>query len=79
MRYGFASETERAEIVSLRCSVNGVMAKPQLSRINVGGAQPPMARCGRSGRSISPTMASLTRRPTIALSLRPTTGSMARR
>jgi N-methylhydantoinase A len=41
VRYGFASETERAEIVSLRCSVNGMMAKPQLSRINVGGAQPP--------------------------------------
>ena len=41
VRYGFASETERAEIVSLRCSVNGMMAKPQLSRINVGSAQPP--------------------------------------
>jgi N-methylhydantoinase A len=40
VRYGFASETERAEIVSLRCSVNGVMAKPQLSRIKVGSEQP---------------------------------------
>jgi N-methylhydantoinase A len=41
VRYGFASETERAEIVSLRCSVNGIMAKPQLNRINVGSAPPP--------------------------------------
>lgn len=41
VRYGFASETERAEIVSLRCSVNGVMAKPPLRRIAEGGAVPP--------------------------------------
>jgi N-methylhydantoinase A len=41
VRYGFASETERAEIVSLRCSVNGVMAKPQLSRVHAGNEKPP--------------------------------------
>jgi N-methylhydantoinase A len=43
VRYGFASETELAEIVSLRCSVNGVMAKPPLQRIAAGGAAPPAA------------------------------------
>jgi N-methylhydantoinase A len=43
VRYGFASETELAEIVSLRCSVNGVMAKPPLQRIAQGGVAPPAA------------------------------------
>ncbi|HVO15549.1 MAG TPA: hydantoinase/oxoprolinase family protein [Alphaproteobacteria bacterium] len=43
VRYGFASETELAEIVSLRCSVNGVMAKPPLRYIAAGGSVPPDA------------------------------------
>jgi N-methylhydantoinase A len=41
VRYGFAQDAERAEIVSLRCSVNGLMAKPQLQQIGVGSAAPP--------------------------------------
>jgi len=43
LRYGTSAPAERAEIVSLRSTVTGVMAKPPLERIAEGGAEPPKA------------------------------------
>ena len=43
LRYGYASEDEAAEIVSLRCSVTGLMPKPTLDRIVPGAAEPDAA------------------------------------
>ena len=63
-RYGTCAPRERAEIVSLRASVTGVMAKPPLERITAGGRRPPLAsQTGKrkawfGGRSIAtPTYA----------------------
>ena len=42
-RYGFCSDHEPAEIVSLRTSVGGAMPKPVPQRIAVGTATPPDA------------------------------------
>jgi N-methylhydantoinase A len=40
-RYGYCSEDEPAEIVSIRTSVAGVMPKPALTEIANGGSAPP--------------------------------------
>jgi N-methylhydantoinase A len=40
VHYGYASEDENAEIVSLRCSVSGLMPKPSLPRLQEGGPDP---------------------------------------
>jgi N-methylhydantoinase A len=40
VRYGFSSAAEKAEIVSLRCAVIGLMRKPPLDHIAVGPAEP---------------------------------------
>lgn len=40
-RYGYASATEQAEIVSIRTSVSGTMVKPALSHAAKGGIDPP--------------------------------------
>ena len=47
IHYGYASEDERAEIVSLRCSVTGLMPKPELPRLPEGPADP--AEAARTG------------------------------
>ncbi|MSQ18712.1 MAG: hydantoinase/oxoprolinase family protein [Betaproteobacteria bacterium] len=41
VRYGYCSEKELAEIVSIRTSVAGAMPKPALSKIATGSAAPP--------------------------------------
>jgi N-methylhydantoinase A len=43
LRYGTSAPTERAEIVSLRATVTGVMRKPTLAKIARGAAAPPKA------------------------------------
>jgi N-methylhydantoinase A len=43
LRYGTSAPAERAEIVSLRSTVTGIMAKPPLERAAAGGAEPPDA------------------------------------
>jgi N-methylhydantoinase A len=40
-RYGYCSETEQAEIVSVRASVTGALAKPELPLLAAGGEVPP--------------------------------------
>ncbi len=40
LRYGTSAPAERAEIVSLRSTVTGIMAKPPLERVADGGAEP---------------------------------------
>ena len=40
VHYGYASEGEDAEIVSLRCSVTGIMPKPSLEKLASGGPEP---------------------------------------
>jgi N-methylhydantoinase A len=48
LRYGTSAPRERAEIVSLRSTVAGVMRKPPLGRVAPGGTAPPAnARSGR--------------------------------
>jgi N-methylhydantoinase A len=42
-RYGTCAPEERAEIVSLRTAVSGVMRKPAQEKIESGGAEPPKA------------------------------------
>ena len=39
-RYGFSSPEEKAEIVSLRSAVSGILPKPPFEKIEAGGAQP---------------------------------------
>ncbi len=39
-RYGYCSETERAEVVSIRTSVSGEMPRPSLAELPQGDAQP---------------------------------------
>jgi len=46
-RYGTSAPNERAEVVSLRSTVAGIMAKPPLERIEKGGRAP--ARQARAG------------------------------
>jgi len=48
LRYGTSAPMERAEIVSLRTTVTGVMRKPAMAKIAGGGAVPPKA--ARAGR-----------------------------
>jgi N-methylhydantoinase A len=48
LRYGTSAPREGAEIVSLRATVAGVMAKPRLAKIRRGGAAP--AADSRSGK-----------------------------
>jgi len=43
LRYGTCAPLERAEIVSLRTTVTGMMAKPTLEKIAAGDATPPEA------------------------------------
>jgi N-methylhydantoinase A len=40
-RYGYAAPAEKAEIVSLRSAVTGLLRKPAFGRIADGGATPP--------------------------------------
>ena len=40
LRYGTSAPAERAEIVSLRSTIIGMMAKPSLERVSDGGAEP---------------------------------------
>ena len=40
-RYGTSAPAERAEIASLRSSVAGILAKPEIGRIAEGSAEPP--------------------------------------
>jgi N-methylhydantoinase A len=47
VRYGTSAPEERAEIVSLRATVTGLMKKPPLERISRGGAAP--ARAAQRG------------------------------
>jgi len=49
-RYGTSAPEEAAEIVSLRTTVSGTLAKPPLERIEAGGAAPP-SRAGAGTRS----------------------------
>jgi N-methylhydantoinase A len=42
-RYGTSAPNERAEIVSLRTTVTGLMKKPPQEKINKGGSAPPKA------------------------------------
>ena len=42
-RYGYSAPAEKAEIVSLRSAITGLMRKPQFERIAAGGAAPPAA------------------------------------
>ena len=41
LRYGTAAPDERAEVVSLRSTVTGVMGKPRPGKIPTGGTEPP--------------------------------------
>jgi N-methylhydantoinase A len=43
LRYGTSAPQERAEIVSLRATVTGVMRKPPQEKIAAGAAAPPAA------------------------------------
>ena len=42
-RYGYSAKGEKAEIVSLRGAVTGLMRKPAFEHIAAGGAEPPAA------------------------------------
>ena len=42
-RYGYSAPGEKAEIVSLRSAVTGLLRKPQFERIAAGAAAPPAA------------------------------------
>jgi N-methylhydantoinase A len=48
LRYGTSAPAERAEIVSLRTTVTGMMPKPVVEKIAAGGASPPKA--ARTGK-----------------------------
>ena len=77
-RYGTSAPDERAEIVSLRTTVTGLMKKPPQEKIRKGtGAPPKSAFTGK--RRCRSTAASATRRPTGAPSCWPATRSTARR
>ena len=71
---------EKAEIVSLRSAVTGVMRKPAFEPIAAGEAEPPAAAFAARGRSISPKPAvTSTRRPITARAARPAIASPGRR
>jgi N-methylhydantoinase A len=42
-RYGYSAPAEKAEIVSLRCAVTGLMRKPAFEHIAAGEPEPPKA------------------------------------
>jgi len=44
-RYGYASPDEPAEVVSIRTSVKGIIAKPEFARILTGPEKPDAAAC----------------------------------
>lgn len=46
LRYGFSAPAENAEIVSLRCTISGVLRKPAFERIAAGSASPADAASG---------------------------------
>ena len=48
LRYGTSAPEERAEIVSLRATVTGLMKKPPLERISRGGPTPAAERAART-------------------------------
>src|SRR5713101_3850662 len=48
LRYGSSAPAERAEIVSLRTTVTGIMRKPVVEEIAVGGAAP--SKAARTGK-----------------------------
>ena len=50
-RYGYAAPAEKAEIVSLRSAVTGLLRKPPFERIAEGGAVPP-ADAHRGSRAV---------------------------
>jgi len=50
-RYGYAAPAEKAEIVSLRSAVTGLLRKPPFERIPQGGAVPP-ADAHRGNRAV---------------------------
>jgi N-methylhydantoinase A len=50
-RYGSSAPEERAEIVSLRATVTGVMKKPPLERLQKGGRSP-VASAARGKRPV---------------------------
>ena len=52
MRYGTCAPNERAEIVSLRTTVAGLMSKPPPEKIGRGGARRPRRRSPAGDRSI---------------------------
>ena len=45
-RYGYSAPGEKAEIVSLRSAITGLMRKPRFEPIAAGGAAPPAALRG---------------------------------
>jgi N-methylhydantoinase A len=49
-RYGYYSETEQAEIVSVRASVAGALKKPELPLLAAGGTRPPESASSGSRR-----------------------------
>lgn len=73
-RYGTCAPDERAEIVSSRTAVTGVMPKPRPETIAMGGAAPPAAALTGRRPSISAGDSS-TRRPTRAPRSSPATAS----
>ena len=77
-RYGTSAPAERAEIVSLRTTVTGLMKKPPLEKIRKGPARRRSRRFPASARCRS-TAASATRRPTGAPNCWPATRSTGRR
>jgi N-methylhydantoinase A len=50
-RYGYSAATEKAEIVSLRSAVTGLLRKPAFEPIGSGGVEPP-ARALRGARPV---------------------------
>ena len=76
-RYGTSAPAERAEIVSLRSTVTGLMRKPPQRKIARGQKAPPVAAPAASDRSISAD-AFARRRSIGARHCWPATGSAAR-
>ena len=74
-----ARPSERAEIVSLRTAVTGVMRKPPQEKIAAGGAKPPRPPLPASARSITKARASSTLRPMRGRPCSPATRSPAPR
>jgi N-methylhydantoinase A len=64
VRYGFSSAAEKAEIVSLRCAVIGLMRKPALEHIADGGPQPDAAAYRGDRRACFDAAAGFVQTPT---------------